>query len=147
MGGLTNFSFRRSSGCRKQRGVMLIETLMAVLVFIIGVLGIIGLQAKMVKNVGETKYRADAAYLVNQVVGQMWVDQAHLASYDTAHASAYANRDNWKTVVANTLPGVPNNTPTITVGANNIITINITWQPAGQSEHRYTFSTQILGRI
>ena len=100
----------------------------------------------MVKNVGETKYRADATYLANQVAGQMWVDQANLASYDTTNTGTYAKRDNWKTVVANTLPGVPNGTPTITVGANNVITINITWQAAGQSEHNYTFSTQILPR-
>lgn len=126
-----------------QRGVMLIEALVAVLVFIIGVLGIIGLQAKMVTNVSEAKYRSDAAYLADQIVGRMWVDQANLAQYGTSNAGAYANRDNWITTVANTLPA---GVATITIGANNLVTVNVSWQAAGQELHRYTLSTQIQGR-
>ena len=127
-----------------QRGVMLIEALVAVLIFIIGVLGIIGLQAKMVTNVSEAKYRSDAAYLADQIVGRMWVDQANLAQYDTVNTASYANRDTWKTAVANTLPA---GVATITVGANNLVTVSVSWQAAGQESHRYALSTQIQGRI
>jgi len=127
-----------------QRGVMLIEALVAVLVFIVGVLGIIGLQAKMVTNVSETKYRSDAAYLANQIVGRMWVDQANLSQYDTTNTGSYAERDNWRTAVGNVLPA---GTATITIGANNIVTVNIIWQAAGQAQHRHTLSTQVQGRI
>ena len=87
LGGLNKFSCYPN-----QRGVMLVEALVAVLVFIVGVLGIIGLQAKMVTNVSEAKYRSDAAYLANQIVGRMWVDQANLSQYDTTNTGSYAER-------------------------------------------------------
>lgn len=130
----------------QQRGALLIESLIAVLVFIIGVLAIVGIQAKMIKNVGETKLRSEAAYFANQITGQMWVDIPNLAKYDTTSADAYANRTNWVTAVTNTLPGVPSGFPKITVGANNVITIEIAWQGAGESQHNYSFSTQIQPR-
>lgn len=64
-----------------QQGVVLLESLIAILIFSLGVLGIVGLQASMIKSTSDAKYRSDAAYIAQQRIGQMWVDQESLADY------------------------------------------------------------------
>lgn len=57
-----------------QRGVVLIEAMVAILLFSIGVLAVAGLQATMLKSTGDSKYRADASYIVQQKIGEMYAD-------------------------------------------------------------------------
>lgn len=60
----------------------LIEAMVAVLVFAVGVLAMIGMQALAVKTASDAKYRADAAYLANQLIGVMWAeDRSALTTY------------------------------------------------------------------
>ncbi|MCR4331849.1 MAG: hypothetical protein NUV34_03970, partial [Sulfuricaulis sp.] len=64
-----------------QQGVVLIEAMIAILLFSMGVLAIVGLQAVMVKNVADSKYRAEAGYIAQQRIGMMWSDPDNLANY------------------------------------------------------------------
>jgi type IV pilus assembly protein PilV len=64
-----------------ERGVVLLEALIAILIFSIGILGAVGLQAAMIKSTADAKYRAEASYIVQQRLGAMWVDQDNLANY------------------------------------------------------------------
>lgn len=60
----------------------LVEALVSVLIFAVGVLGVIGLQTLALKSSTDGKYRADAAYMANQLIGQMWADsRSNLPSY------------------------------------------------------------------
>ena len=52
----------------------MIEVLVAVLLFAIGILGIVGLQASMVQAQTDSKVRAEAANLVDEVATLMWSD-------------------------------------------------------------------------
>ena len=63
-----HFSSRR----HRQSGAMLLEALIAILMFSLGVLGIVGLQAVSIKLAGDAKYRSDAALLAEEMLGQMW---------------------------------------------------------------------------
>nr|MDA8109387.1 type IV pilus modification protein PilV [Betaproteobacteria bacterium] len=65
-----------------QHGMVLIEALVGILIFSIGILAMLGMQAVGVQTTVDAKYRSDAAFLANQIVSQMWVNQANLASYD-----------------------------------------------------------------
>lgn len=66
----------------KERGVMLLEALIAILIFSMGVLALVGLQAAAIKNTADAKHRVDAAFLANQIIAQMWVeDPANLPAY------------------------------------------------------------------
>ena len=56
-----------------QRGSFLLEALISVLIVALGLLGLIGLQARAIQNVDDAQYRAEAAYLANALLGQMWV--------------------------------------------------------------------------
>ena len=66
-----NFSLPRKS---VQQGSVLLEALIAFLIFAMGILGVIGLQATSISNTMEARYRTDAAFLANQIIAQMWVD-------------------------------------------------------------------------
>ncbi len=58
-----------------QQGVMLIEALIAILIFSIGILAVVGMQGLAIKNVTESRSRSDAAFFTSQLLAQMWVDQ------------------------------------------------------------------------
>lgn len=128
-----------------QEGVMLIEALIGILIFSIGILALIGMQAVAMKNTSDARFRSEAAFLATEVVGQMWVDRANLGLYATA---GYAPRDNWVNRVAATLPGinVAGNVlvPTIGVGAGNEVTVTIWWQQPGETVSR---RLQMINRI
>lgn len=127
----------------KQRGSVVLEALISILLFSIGILAIIGLQAASIKNVAAAKYRTDASLLVNQVIGQMWVaDKANAALVANFSSPAGASYVTWTGSVAQVLPGVsgvPANAPTIVIDANNNVTVTVFWQtPDEAAAHNYT---------
>jgi type IV pilus assembly protein PilV len=121
---------------------MLIEALIGILIFSIGILALIGMQGAAIRNTTDARYRSEASFLANQIIGQMWVDRSHLTDYQTA---GYAPRDNWAATVASTLPGVTGTlVPTITVTADNEVTVTIQWQQPGETQTR---RLQMINRI
>jgi type IV pilus assembly protein PilV len=151
----------RSATRRAQRGMSLLESLISVLIFSIGILAIVALQAASIKATSEAKLRADASFLANQVVGRMWVanrtdaaDPNFLGTYShnaagPACAPAGAPSPNprvadWLASVANTLPGAAANRQMIAVGANNVVTVTLCWQ-VGDDLRQFVLQTQING--
>ena len=59
----------------RERGVMLIEALIAILIFSIGILAVVGMQSVAIKNVTDSKHRSEAAFLAEELMAQMWIDQ------------------------------------------------------------------------
>ena len=57
-----------------QEGFALIEAMVAILIFAFGVLGVVGLQATMIKGTSNAQYRATASYVAQQKIGEMWGD-------------------------------------------------------------------------
>jgi type IV pilus assembly protein PilV len=118
-------------GLRKQGGVMLLEALVAILIFSIGIIAVMGMQAVAITQVSQSKYRADASYLANQLIALMWVsDKTQLAAF----ASAGGNRASWDASVAATLPkGVGD---VVIVGQT--ATVTVSWRmPDDVVTHRY----------
>jgi len=122
------------------RGFMLIEALVALLIFAFGVLGIVGLQASMTKAQTQSKSRADASLLAQQVMGAMWTDSANLARYSTASCSGYARCSEWAARVAAALP---NGTAAVDLSALPVVAITLTWTPPNEQLHTYTTSSAI----
>lgn len=75
----------------RQRGVTLLEALIGILIFSVGVLSIIGIQALAIGHAGESRFRSEAAGLASDIVSQMWasVDRTSEAS-TTATVCAFA---------------------------------------------------------
>lgn len=64
-----------------QQGMVILEALIAVLIFSLGILALVGLQAAMIKNTGASKYRLDASYIAQKRIGELWADPGNLAAY------------------------------------------------------------------
>ncbi len=60
------------SAYKRQSGSVLIEAMVAGVVFSFGLLALISMQSAAVRSTTDAKYRADASFLANQVIGQMW---------------------------------------------------------------------------
>jgi type IV pilus assembly protein PilV len=115
---------------KREQGVMMIEVLIGILIFSIGILAMLGMQTLAMRATIDAKYRAEAGFLANEIVGVMWGDPANLANYATASCAANTRCNAWLTRVSTALPGgIP---PTITV-ATRQVTIVVQWQGPGQA--------------
>ena len=83
-------NMRRAPPLRgRQKGVMLIEALIAILIFSIGILAVVGMQSVAIKNVTESRSRSEAAFLAGELLTQMWVDQnVNAAQVNTSNVTA-----------------------------------------------------------
>ncbi len=125
---------------------MLLEALVGILIFTIGILAMLGMQAVGIRTTIDSKYRSEAAYLANEIVGQMWVDRANILSYDDAGAGN-ARRTAWNTRVASLLPQDPvapaTTAPVITIVGRQA-TVTVRWKRPGETVvSRYIMVAQI----
>ncbi|MEK6209884.1 MAG: pilus assembly protein PilV [Pseudomonadota bacterium] len=118
----------------KQKGIMLLEALLGLLIFSLGILAVVGMQAMAIKTVAESKYRMDASFLANEVMGDMWANRSNLGLYAYTGGTPSSVLDRWITKVNNTLPGTPANPPEIAIGAGNEVTVTIYWQHAEEAK-------------
>lgn len=123
----------RAAGVQKQQGVMLIEALVGLLIFSIGILAMIGMQAVAMQATIDAKYRSEASFLANEIIGAMWVDRSNLNGYATANCTSTPTCNSWKTRVETLLPQATGaNAPTITV-AGAQVTVIVRWQRPGEA--------------
>jgi type IV pilus assembly protein PilV len=81
-------AMRNSASYSTQRGSGLIEVLVSILIFAMGILGILGLQTSTVGVAADARYRTEAAALVDEYVALMSVaDPSTLDSYKTGGAA------------------------------------------------------------
>jgi type IV pilus assembly protein PilV len=90
----------------RQDGVVLIEALLGILIFSIGILALIGMQSVAVKNTTDARYRTEAAYLANSILSQMRLDMGNVVLYDDSNSGVYAPRTAWRNQVESLMPGV-----------------------------------------
>jgi len=99
-----------------QRGVMLIEALVAIMIFSIGILAVVGMQGVAIKDVTAAKYRSEAAYLAQQLISQMWTDNGNIGQYAYAGSPTVPPKiAEWVAKVQTTLPDSVANPPLITL--------------------------------
>lgn len=151
-----------------EQGSVLLEALIAIVIFSVGLVGLIGIQAKAIGMSMDAKDRADAAYLSNQIVSQMWLDRANIAQYahhpDGVHACGAASAGaastntkvhngttsgSWTYQVARSLPGATEDQQqikvTVPVGASySQVEIAICWKrPQETTWHSHATVTNI----
>jgi len=117
-----------------QQGVVLLESLIAVLIFSMGILALAGLQASMIQNTSDAKYRSDAAFVAQQKLGEIWTNAKNLsglADYEVVDEDISAT--------------LPQGKATVDVTPERVVTVTITWQPPGKAEHSYSTNARIEG--
>ena len=101
------FALRRPG---KQRGIMLLEALIAIFILALGLVGTIGLQARAQAALLQSQMRAEATMATEKLIGIMSVDQglaqANLKSYEKTLAGAVpAPMSPWHAQLQKQMPG------------------------------------------
>jgi len=121
---------KKTISLKQQEGALLVEGMIAILIFSLGILAIVGLQAASIRHTSDAKYRVDASFAANEAIGKIWsnrLTKADLAEVDTP---------------VDTLPGGKR---TVEVAAD-VVTVTITWKVPGEpGSHSYKTVTQIKG--
>lgn len=112
------------SSINRQKGVMLLEGLIAVVIFSFGVIALLGLQASTMKATTQAKTRIDASHLANQRIANIWIDRANIATYAEANTN---------------VAELPSGTRTTLINGDQV-TVTINWQMPGDTT-AHTFST------
>lgn len=124
-------------------GFALLEALVAMLVFALGILGMVGLQASMTREQTASKLRSDAAYLASEFVGNMWGDIPNIGQYSSANCNGYTRCRDWLNKVAATMPG-GSATLVLTPGAGfTDVSVTVIWVLPGGEQHQYTAVTTV----
>jgi type IV pilus assembly protein PilV len=117
----------------KQNGAILLEALIAVLLFSLGVLALAGLQTAMIKNTDDAKYRAEATFIAQQKFGEIWANTRNFASLADYEVTDEAVAE------------MPNGKQTVSVSADRVVTVTINWALPGAVEHTYSANARIEG--
>ena len=110
-----------------QAGAILLEALIAILIFSFGILAITGLQGAMVKNTTDSNYRAEASYVVQQQVGRMWANPANINSF---LGTTNINR-------------LPLGQLTVSRTTGNRYSFLVTWTTPGEAQHNFQANASI----
>lgn len=145
----------------QESGSVLLEALIAILIFSIGILALVGMQATAINTVADSNYRSTAGFLADQIVGTIWANRSNafnantsnvmVASPDTAFLTFACNPCDATNGNAYTRAWVtngvsaqlPNGTANIVINGT-LVTVTVRWQPPdAQVAHRHIVSTTI----
>jgi type IV pilus assembly protein PilV len=118
---------RRPSIARAQDGMALIECLMAMLIFSFGLLGLLGLEARVMNFSVDSENRSRAAVFASEISSQMWLNGTVAPTTPEYNALIAKVNDMSQ-------GGLPSGTVTVAApavpppGTTNVTNITITWQ-------------------
>ena len=139
----THLPRMENGAVRSQKGVALIEALVALLIFSFGILGLFGLQGLMLRNQSDAKFRTDASFLANEVVGLAATDKNNLNSYTTSTSSkcAYQKCADWVGKVERGLPS--GEASVVYTGGTGDLSVTLAWKMPDGTRHQYVMDTVI----
>lgn len=126
---------------------MLLEALVALVIFSLGLLGLVALQARAITMDLDSRHRGEAAVLANQLLGSMWATSP--ASVKTDYNTGSAAFNAWSAQVAARLPGVAEHPPTITwseptARRTNRVTLTVSWKLPSTEARTYTTTAEVV---
>ena len=148
-----------------QSGSALLEALIAILIFSFGVLGLVGLQAAMIAGAADAKYRNEAGFFVDRLLGEMAAADRSSVGALAPFATGGASYTAWISDIQNAsvsagllgLPGATTYPPTVAIvsGPTNAstlptsynVTVSVFWkspkQASTEAPHRHVVSASI----
>lgn len=143
----------------RQQGIFLLEALIAILIFSLGILAMIALQGTAITAQSDAMYRTEAANVVSKMIGQinLGVDRTNSATLQTslnnyihlptgnctATTCTFTGTASADTAVAEfttaaqRLPGATGTMQQVAVGANNTVTITVGWRINANAPYRW----------
>jgi type IV pilus assembly protein PilV len=137
-GGVTSID---QSAFRTQSGAALIEVMVSIIIFALGILGILGLQTSTVSVAADARFRTEAAALADEYIALMTLeDPANLSNY----ATGGSRFNEWKalrvssTNAALRAATLPNADITVDLGAagpagDTPVAVTVTWLGANDN--------------
>ncbi|MDA7414985.1 type IV pilus modification protein PilV [Xenophilus arseniciresistens] len=121
---------------RRSRGFALIEVLISVLLLSLGVLGLIGLQARAMSMSGEAEDRNRAAVLADDLASLIWMKRSLTLSD--------SELDAWEAAGQNQLPNATLSVDAVS-GNANAVDVTITWRaPSRAQGDNSTLRTRVV---
>ena len=148
----------------KQIGSVILEALIAILIFSLGILSLVGMQATAITTVSDAQYRSTAGFLADEMVGTIWatrqnsttINQSDVmnanpdSTFQCGPCSAASNVGNaytqawFSNEVSAELPNGAASIVMVTFNASSMVTVTVGWQsPKDASPHRHVVSTFI----
>jgi len=115
-----------------QQGSVLIESMVALVIFSMGVLALVGLQSAMIKNSSDNRYRAEAQLIAQTHIANMMAFGGNAATYITQ-----VNKEKIKSQL-------PNGTLVFSALTNSMVTVTVGWQVPGGSRHQVNASSYLF---
>jgi len=131
----------------KQRGFALMDALVSIAIFGLGITGLAGLQATLLAQNTQSSYRVQAAAYANSLVGVALSDTANLGCYAATNPCnsivASATLTAWRQEVLSALPGAADTPPQLVLGNDGMFTVRLFWKlPREDVTHNYVLTTQ-----
>lgn len=82
---------RSMRGAVRQRGMFLIEAVVAILLFMLGIVGMVGLSAQAVATQSDAEYRTLAAQWASQIGQEAWISVSRAGVDSVARATSVQN--------------------------------------------------------
>jgi type IV pilus assembly protein PilV len=115
-----------------QHGSVLIESMVALVIFSMGVLALIGLQSAMLKSSSDNRYRAEAQLIAQTHLANMMAYGGDATSY-----IAQVDKERIKSQL-------PNGTLTFSALTNTMVTVTVGWQVPGGNQHHVNSSSYLF---
>jgi type IV pilus assembly protein PilV len=127
-------------------GSALIESLLAVLVFSVGLLSLLALLTATLKESNNARYRSEASLLATDLVSRMWSGERSLQSLRQRFTPAADEYQRWLERVRSTLPGITDNQnlPELLIDDERTISLTLRWQiPSDTQQHQLVVVTRL----
>ena len=146
----------------KQTGSVILEALIAILIFSIGILALVGMQATAINNVADAGYRSTSGFLANQIIGTILATRLNTVNANASNVmaanpdpsfacapsctAANGNAYTQAWAVSGVAAELPNGTASIAI-SGTMVTVSIGWLPptaaSGVAPHRHVVSAFI----
>lgn len=131
---------RKRPPCNSQSGVVLLEGLIAILIFTIGIIGLMGLQAAMLKSTTDASYRIEAGNIAQRRLAEIWTtaeaNRGNLSEMDTDISAMAGLPGGRRDTIRGSANGGCNNNPACYI-------VVVRWTLPGGTEHNYTIMSFI----
>ena len=118
------------------RGSSLLEGLLAIVLFSIGMLALLMLLSTSLIESSNAQYRSDASLLASGLIAQMWTGDRTVAGLKSRFADMQSvEYKRWLQSVQTSLPGITStsNQPSIVISDDRQVTVTLRWQPPSES--------------
>lgn len=151
---------RRRNG-RGQLGFAMVEAMVSIVIFSIGILGIVGMQARSSQLMSDAVFRAQAAQVASELIAEMWTSDPVMRPNLYSSAASGLRYNQWRARFqsgATGLPGSTTNPPSVVVVNNQVplptvpvtfytvsdVTVTVFWQTPGGVVSQYVTTARIL---